>query len=64
LEIEYKVDGRQAIAGTWPEVFDDSEARKDWGWNHNYGIEELCDIMITNLKTIYEKDAQKRATAN
>jgi len=70
LKIEYKIDGRQSIAATWPQVFDDSEARKDWGWNHNYGIDELCEIMITNLKDVYaEKEAQRlrdieRAKAN
>ena len=31
-------------------VFDDSLARKDWGWQHNIGLEQLVDIMITNLR--------------
>jgi len=62
LEIEYKIDGRQTIAGSWPQVFDDSEARKDWGWSHHFGIDELCDVMITNLKTIYnDKETAKAA---
>ena len=33
-----------------PKVFDDSLARADWGWQHNIGLEQLVDIMITNLR--------------
>jgi threonine 3-dehydrogenase len=53
LQISYKVDARQKIANDWPQVFDDSLGRKDWGWSHDYGIDELCEIMITNLREIY-----------
>ena len=31
-------------------VFDDSLARADWGWQHSIGLEQLVDIMITNLR--------------
>ena len=31
-------------------VFDDSLARGDWGWQHKIGLEQLVDIMITNLR--------------
>lgn len=41
-------------ADSWPQVFDDSEARKDWAWQHTYGLEELVDTMITALKPVYE----------
>ncbi|TRY62095.1 hypothetical protein TCAL_01762 [Tigriopus californicus] len=54
LEIEYKVDGRQKIADSWPQVFDDSQARGDWGWEHKFGIQELVDTMIDALIPIYE----------
>ena len=33
------------------EVFDDSLARQDWGWKHRIGLEQLVDIMITNLRS-------------
>ena len=26
--------------------------RKEWGWNHNIGLSELVEIMITNLKKV------------
>jgi len=55
LEIKYNVDDRQKIADTWPEVFDDSQARQDWGWQHHIDLDQLVDIMITNLKIIYKK---------
>merc|ERR1711971_56500 len=55
LKIEYEVDSRQQIADSWPMVFDDSLARADWGWQHNIGLEQLVDIMITNLRRIYKK---------
>merc|ERR1711953_271012 len=50
LQIKYNVDDRQKIADTWPEVFDDSQARQDWGWQHHIDLEQLVDIMIRNLK--------------
>ncbi|ELT88987.1 hypothetical protein CAPTEDRAFT_1836 [Capitella teleta] len=55
LTIEYKPDSRQGIADTWPMVFDDSGARKDWGWNHEIDIDELVKIMLTYLAPKYGK---------
>lgn len=26
--------------------FDDSNARKDWGWKHDYDLPELCQTML------------------
>jgi len=49
LTVTYKPDHRQGIADSWPDVIDDSEARQDWGWNPKIRLEELVDIMITNL---------------
>ena len=31
-------------ANDWPQVFDDSLARKDWGWSHQTGIDDLCEV--------------------
>jgi nucleoside-diphosphate-sugar epimerase len=50
LEVVYKPDHRQNIADSWPDSIDDSEARKDWGWSPKFGLQELVDVMITNLK--------------
>lgn len=50
LQVSYRPDSRQDIADTWPEVFDDSEARSDWGWHHSYDLEAMCNIMFDNLR--------------
>lgn len=47
LEVTYDVDPvRQAIADSWPMDFDDSNARKDWGWKHDYDLPELVQTML------------------
>ena len=40
IGITYKADYRQKIANTWPGDLDDSQARKDWGWNPKFGLEK------------------------
>ncbi|KAL4630506.1 L-threonine 3-dehydrogenase, mitochondrial-like [Arapaima gigas] len=47
VQVTYKVDHvRQAIADSWPQNFDDSNARKDWGWKHDYDLPELVQTML------------------
>ncbi|MCO4293235.1 NAD-dependent epimerase/dehydratase family protein [Solitalea sp. MAHUQ-68] len=43
-------DPRQAIADSWPKSIDDSYARKDWGWNHQFDLSAMTADMISNLK--------------
>lgn len=45
-------DPRQAIADSWPFSIDDTYARTEWGWNPKFGIKEMVEDMIENLKTI------------
>lgn len=47
--ISYKPDFRQAIADSWPKSIDDSRARKDWGWQHQFGLEEMTKDILKNL---------------
>ncbi len=49
FEIKYQPDFRQAIADSWPQTIDDSEARSDWGWAHQYDLEQMTAIMLDNL---------------
>ena len=49
FKIEYKPDFRQAIADSWPQSIDDSEAKNDWGWKHQFSLDEMTDIMLENL---------------
>ncbi|KAF2361247.1 NAD-dependent epimerase/dehydratase [Trinorchestia longiramus] len=50
LKVSYRPDDRQQIADTWPKIFDDSEARKDWGWRHVYDLPSMCDVMFKKLR--------------
>ena len=49
LEVTYEPDFRQKIADSWPKVINDSAARKDWGWNHKFGLAEMTKVMLENL---------------
>lgn len=50
FSISYKPDYRQNIADSWPQSIDDSVARNDWGWKHEYDLDAMSKDMIANLK--------------
>ena len=50
FKITYNPDFRQEIASSWPNSIDDSRAREDWNWNHEFDLEELTTEMLFNLK--------------
>ncbi len=50
FKCEYKPDYRQDIADSWPRTIDDSNARKDWGWNHTYDLSKMTSDMIEKLR--------------
>jgi len=54
--ISYAPDERQQIADSWPQMFDDSGARADWGWRHHTGIEDLVNKMIDYLRPYYNRN--------
>ena len=47
--ISYKPDYRQAIANSWPQSIDDSVAREEWGWKHEFDLEGMTADMLSNL---------------
>ncbi|KAI8036778.1 L-threonine 3-dehydrogenase, mitochondrial [Drosophila gunungcola] len=53
LHVTYQPDSRQLIADSWPEVFDDSDARKDWHWQHKYDLANLVDFMVKDVQENY-----------
>ena len=55
FQISYKPDFRQRIADSWPYSIDDSVARRDWNWNHKYGLKEITEIMLEEIKKKLEK---------
>jgi nucleoside-diphosphate-sugar epimerase len=49
FKITYKPDSRQAIADSWPQSIDDSYARKDWGWKHDYSLSTMTEDMLLHI---------------
>lgn len=47
--ISYQPDFRQVIADSWPDSIDDSHARKDWGWKHEFGLTEMTEDILKYL---------------
>tara|TARA_R100000789_G_scaffold85202_1_gene81010 strand:- start:606 stop:905 length:300 start_codon:yes stop_codon:yes gene_type:complete len=50
FEINYKPDFRQDIADSWPSSIDDSEARKDWNWKHEFDLKSMTADILKNLQ--------------
>lgn len=49
FEITYTPDSRQKIAESWPQVIDDSAARAEWDWSHDFDLEKMTKSMIDVL---------------
>ncbi|MFZ6862621.1 NAD-dependent epimerase/dehydratase family protein [Undibacterium sp. Ji67W] len=60
FEINYAPDSRQAIAASWPQSLDDSQARADWGWQAKVGLQHLVEDMLKNVR-IDTKELNKAA---
>ncbi len=50
FSVSYSPDSRQKIADSWPMSIDDSEARRDWGWRHDYDLPRMVDDMLSKLR--------------
>lgn len=37
-------------ADSWPQVFDDSEARRDWNWKPEVDLDQLVRLMVKEVK--------------
>ena len=56
FKISYEPDFRQSIAESWPSSIDDSTARSDWGWEHEFDLEKLTKTMLEGVgKTLENK---------
>ena len=55
FRLDYNPDFRQDIANGWPQSIDDSAARKDWGWQHQFDLEQMTADMLENLSKKYKK---------
>jgi nucleoside-diphosphate-sugar epimerase len=51
FRMNYSPDYRQTIANSWPQSIDDSFARNNWGWKHEYDLAAITTDMLNNLRT-------------
>ncbi len=49
FRVSYHPDFRQAIAESWPRSIDDSMAKKDWGWEPEFNLENTTVEMLKHL---------------
>jgi nucleoside-diphosphate-sugar epimerase len=49
FSITYNPDFREEIASTWPKSIDDSQAREDWNWHHDFTLEDIATEMLAQL---------------
>ena len=50
FEVPKKYGLRQTIADSWPNQMDDHCAREEWGWKPRFGLDEMVDDMIAELR--------------
>ncbi len=53
FKAHYEPDFRQAIADSWPESIDDSDATNHWGWSPAFDLNSMTREMLFNLKIKY-----------
>jgi len=49
FKCKFEPDFRQEIADSWPKSIDDTQARKEWGWNPSYNLESMTKDMLEKL---------------
>jgi len=53
VDLTYEVDPkRQAILDSWPCVLDDSNARADWGWAHEFDLDRMSDDLVPKVRAL------------
>lgn len=58
FEITYSPDYRQSIAASWPDTINDSEARKQWGWQHQYELPKMTETILNGLKKLLDHQSR------
>jgi nucleoside-diphosphate-sugar epimerase len=52
--MSYNPDFRQAIADSWPQSIDDTEARNHWGWKPEFDLDAMTQEMLTNIQSSHQ----------
>jgi threonine 3-dehydrogenase len=54
---------RQGIIDSWPAGLNDNDARRDWGWQPDYGVQRSFEeYLVPNIRKRYQHDkAQTRS---
>ncbi|MGY3791314.1 NAD-dependent epimerase/dehydratase family protein [Aquimarina sp. 433] len=60
FKVTYEPDFRQEIAARWPKSIEDTAARKDWGWQANYNLKSITEIMIQKLQQKYKQGSRNK----
>ncbi len=55
VAVTYTPDHRQKIADSWPQSIDDSVARRDWGWKHEFTLSKMTAAMVTQLQKKFNR---------
>lgn len=55
--ISYNPDFRQAIADSWPQSINDTEAREHWGWKPEFDLDAMTNEMLVNIKKSHNLNA-------
>ena len=51
FELDFDVNPMlQSIAESWPDALDDSAAAAEWGWKAHYGLDDMTDVMIREIR--------------
>lgn len=52
-KLTFRVDPRrQAILDSWPRRLDDRTARHDWGWKHEFDLEQMSDDLVPRIRQL------------
>lgn len=54
FEMSYAPDFRQKIADSWPSSIDDTRAREDWGWKHEFDLEKMTVEMLEGVREVHQ----------
>ena len=47
---EFKPDHRQDYADSWPDETDGTLSKEDWGYELDFDLDSMCDVMIQSLQ--------------